>query len=48
MSALLYNSLSVIKWMMAMIAHRMQLIHDYDSVYKTLFKVGKPNLKIIA
>ena len=48
MSVLLYNSLWVIKWMMAVITSRMQLIQDYDSVYKALFKLGKPNLKIIA
>lgn len=31
-----------------MITSIIQLIHEYDSVYKALFKPGKHNLKIIA
>lgn len=34
--------------MTAMIISIIQLIREYDSVYKALFKPGKPDLKIIA
>ena len=34
--------------MMSMITSRIQVIHEYYSVHKALFKLGKPNLKIIA
>lgn len=34
--------------MMFIITFRIQVIHEYYSVYKALFKLGKPNFKIIA
>ena len=35
-------------WMTAMIISIVQLICEYDSVYKVLFKPSEHNLKIIA
>lgn len=47
-SVLLFNSLWVIMRMAAMITSTVQLIREYNSVYKALFKPGKHSLKIIA